>query len=109
MVTMGMSALDTANLSIPVVIAPLSNKAFTKNKYVYLFDTKDYSLGWDINLIDELGYQTHTIDEIIKDIYEKNKKTELGYSCYEYGRNTFSIERTANEFMNAMANTQLTI
>ena len=109
MVTMGMSALDTANLSVPVVIAPLSNKAFTKNKYVYLFDTKDYSLGWDINLIDELGYQTHTIDEIIKDIYEKNKKAELGYSCYEYGRNTFSIERTANEFMNAMANTQLTI
>jgi len=109
MVTMGMSTLDTANLSVPVVIAPLANKAFKLNKYVYLFDTKDYSLGWDIGVIDKLDYPTYTMDEIISDVYFKNRKTELAYKCYSYGNENFSIERSAEDFLIAMNNCKLTI
>lgn len=109
MVVMGISALDVANLSVPVVIPSISNELFYSNQFVYLFDTQDYSLGWDKSYLKELKYPTKTIQQVINDIHCDNGKIKLGKLCYDFANQNFSIEKTAELLQKSITNSQLTL
>lgn len=81
---MGTSALEGAAVGLPTVIIPNDVEMFYCDKYVFLFDSKDYLLGWGPNQIDELDLKTYTAREIIETIYCDNKKNELGQKCKSY-------------------------
>ena len=81
---MGTSVLDGASVKLPSVIIPNDTVPFSCNKYSYLYESEGYALGWGPDQIDELDIETHTVAEILDDIYVKGKKKEIGDKCYEY-------------------------
>ena len=107
MVTMGIAAIDCANLSMPVVIAPMASKRFGDNKYVYLFDTDSYSLGWQPHEIKQLNLTTHSIEEVLGDIYTEDGKVNLGRRCYHFSRNTFDVRKSADKLLRCIKNSEL--
>lgn len=107
MVTMGIAALDCANLSLPVVIAPAASKQFKNNQYVYLYDTDSYSLGWHPQEIEQLNLTTHSIEEIIEDIYAENGKKEIGRRCYYFCHDTFDVDKSAEKLLRCIEKSEL--
>ena len=81
---MGTSVLDGASVKLPSVIIPNDTVPFSCNKYSYLYESEGYALGWGPDQIDELDIQTHTVAEILDDIYVRDKKKEVGDKCYDY-------------------------
>jgi len=81
---MGTSVLDGASVKLPSVIIPNDTVPFSCDRYSYLFESEGYALGWGPNQIDELDIQTHTVAEILDDIYVRDKKKEVGDKCYDY-------------------------
>lgn len=81
---MGTSVLDGASVKLPSVIIPNDTVPFSCNKYSYLYESEGYALGWGPDQIDELDIQTHTVAEILDDIYVRDKKKEAGDKCYDY-------------------------
>lgn len=109
MVVMGMSALDVAELSVPTVVPICESHNFKDNKFVYLFDTKNFSLGWTIRELGFLWFRQFTIGSIIQHIYIEGKKQEYGERCANFVRDNFSAEKSAECFWDALQNTTLTI
>jgi len=107
-VTMGVSALDTGMLGIPTVVPSVMTRPFEGNRFVYLFDVKDYSLGWSNEDLDLLGLETHTIGEVIRAVYSEEGKKEIGAACLNYCKDNYSIEKTAQLMVSALQNSQLT-
>ncbi len=83
---MGTSVLDGASIGLPAVVIPNSMQEFHCNRYPYLYETCGYALGWYPNQIDDMGIETHTIEEIFDDIYIRGKKAEIGERCLNYYR-----------------------
>lgn len=81
---MGKSILEGASVGIPSVIIPNKDERFQCDKYVYIYDTKEYCLGWDPDEIDILELKTHSVKEIIDSIYVYGKKKEIADKCYNY-------------------------
>ena len=81
---MGTSIIEGAAIALPCVIVPSNTKSFVDNKYVYFHNSIKYCLGWFNTQIPQLGLETIQLKEIIDDIYNKNKKVELGKKAYEY-------------------------
>ena len=81
---MGTSVLDGASVKLPSVIIPNDTVPFSCDRYSYLFESEGYALGWGPDQIDELDIQTHTVAEILDDIYVRDKKKEVGDKCYDY-------------------------
>ena len=109
MIAMGISAIDSALLKIPTVIPIVSNTRFRNDKMMYLFETQDFCLGWDLDYISKIEGNTVSANEIMNDIFINNKKLELGEKCYNYVKDTFSIEKQINANLNLINNTKLTI
>ena len=87
---MGTSVLEGAALHLPSIIIPHNTEEFHCEKFVYLHDSKDYSLGWFNTQMDELSLQVKTIEEIIEDLYSKGKKREYGELDYQYCKKNHS-------------------
>lgn len=102
---MGTAALDGATIKLPTVIIPNKTEEFECNRYPYLYETTGYALGWYPEQIDELNINTHTMEEILDDIYEKNKKGEIGALCYDYYLKNHSDNR--NLFLEAIETSTL--
>lgn len=100
MVAMGISAIETAMLYIPTVIPIVSPKRFWTNSFVYIQDILGYSLGWNIQEIDELGKNEHTLQEIIDDIYKKGNKLKLGKLAHDFCCNEFSLKNASENLIN---------
>jgi len=81
---MGTSVLEGASIGLPSVIIPNKMEPFECNKYPYLFESTGYALGWYPEQMDDLNMDTHTVEEIFSDIYQKKKKFEIGKRCNEY-------------------------
>lgn len=103
---MGTSVLEGADIRLPSVIIPNDIKPFECDRYPYVFESKGYSLGWYPEQIDDLGLETHTLEEIFCDIYEKGRKAELGMRCYEYY--TRNHMQNMDLFLQAVENSSLT-
>ena len=108
-IAMGMSALDTALLGIPTVLPIVSSKPFNDNKFLYIFDTIDYCLGFKQQDLIASNCTTHTAENILDDIYERNKKNELGRACFNFVENTFSLENNIPSIVNMIEGSNLTV
>ncbi len=109
MVAMGLSSIDTSNLSIPTIIPITSNKAFNDNCFVFLFDTNGYSLGWDKDDLTDLGCTTYSIRQAINLVYKNSGKDELGYKCHEFASKSFDIEKSTYLLQCALDHCSLSI
>ncbi|MGI6747116.1 MAG: hypothetical protein ACOX4V_02525 [Anaerovoracaceae bacterium] len=108
-VVMGISALDISNLGIPTVIPIISSKPFFGNQFVFLFNTKDYSLGWTSEELQLLKYETYTIEQVIAKVYAPRGKEELGLKCYNYACENFDLYKSAELLSEAIKRSSLSI
>ncbi len=81
---MGTSALDGASIGIPTVIIPNEVTPFSCGKYVFLYQSKGYMLGWGTEQLGELDLPIQTMEEIIESVYRYGRKEELGKACRQY-------------------------
>lgn len=109
LVAMGMSALNGAELGIPTVIPIVSNSRFYTNKYVFLYDAEDFSLGWDKADLKTLGYKTYSIEEVIAQVLSDEDKVVHGKRCYEHLIKNHNIELAVSKMINALENSTLTV
>ncbi|MBQ4313550.1 MAG: hypothetical protein IJC18_04995, partial [Clostridia bacterium] len=108
--SMGICAQDCAMLGVPTIVPIVSPTEFIANKYVYIFDVPDYSLGWNLEDLEELGCETHTIKEVIDAVYHNPERSrELARKGEEFCRRTFSLERGGELLMHALSKTTLTV
>lgn len=84
---MGMSVLEGASIGLPSVIMPHNVHPFDADRFTYLQETAGYAVGWYDTQIDSLGVPTHTVSEILRDIYADGKKAILGAGAGEYLKN----------------------
>lgn len=81
---MGTSVLEGASIGLPSVVIPNDIEPFACNRYAYLYECSGFLLGWGPNQIDELEIITHSLGEIIEDVYQNNGKENIGFKCREY-------------------------
>lgn len=108
-VAMGISAIDAAKLSIPTVVPIISNNRIREDKFVYVYDVKDYSLGWDSSVLQKLGCKTHTAQDIIRDVWINDKKSEIGLKCSNFVNSEFSINKHLRSGKELLLSTELTV
>ncbi|HEC1775801.1 hypothetical protein L8U98_00850 [Campylobacter sp. RKI_CA19_01128] len=84
---MGTSILEGAKLKIPCVVTPHQLTFFKNDKFVYLHECRKYCLGWFNEQLDDLGFNTITIKDILDDIYIKKKKKVLGEKAFDHLQN----------------------
>ena len=108
-VAMGISAIDVAKLAIPTIIPIISNIKIREDKFVYVYDVKDYSLGWDSNSLERLKCETHTAQDIISDIFYNDLKKEIGLKCCDYVNSEFSIKKHLENGKKLLTSTTLTV
>ena len=104
---MGISALDVASLGIPTVIPIVSPVKFREDKYVYIFDIDNFSLGWNKEDLKELNFRTHSAEEILNDIYNLNRKNEIGEKCYKFVKENFSVKKSAESVYKLILSSRL--
>lgn len=109
MVVMGISALDVAQLEMPVVIPMLHPTVFPDNKYVYLFDTQDYSLGWDIDDFEKTDIRSYKITEVIEHVMVQGRGEELGAKCAAYAQQHFDGAKSCRMLLKALDECTLTM
>lgn len=108
-VAMGISALDIARVNVPVALPIVNHKAFKTNKYVYLFDTKDYTLGVTERFINMAGIRTFTLEDMLRQIYVEKCRKKLAARCNSYAREEFSIRASSLCLLRAMEQSTLTV
>lgn len=108
-VAMGICALNAATLKLPTVLPIVSSKFLRTNKFILFSDTKDYCLGTNEEDISELGCKTYTANNIVETVYRDNNKQALGDSCYKYAVENFSLEALADNYINLIESTTLTV
>lgn len=112
-IAMGVSALNCAKAGLPVLVPIVENRYFTDDAFVFLFDTKGYSLGWTSGQLHELGCKTYTISEALDLIYASDKpdntKAILANRCRDFCRNNFSIDKNYQILLESLSGTDLTL
>ena len=107
-VAMGISALDIARVKVPVVLPIVSVEPIACNKFVWLYDTKDYTLGVTEAFIDRAGVTCHTMEEVLRAVYAENGRQALGAKCRVYAEEAFSIAHSTKCLLRAMDASTLT-
>ena len=108
-IAMGISAIESSMLDVPTVIPIVSSKRFWSNFFVYIQDINDYSLGWNINDLKELGCQTYTIQEILETVYKQGMKQKIGTEARSFCESHFAIKNAAERLIDILETTELTV
>ena len=108
MIAQGLSAVDVAMLGVPTVIPIVSTKMFWTDIFVYVHETRDYSLGWNLEDAPYMGCKTHTISEIIDDVYS-GRKLEIGAEQKQFCENYFSLKNAAELLVKNLSQCELTV
>lgn len=109
MIAMGMSAIDSAQLGVPTLLPMVAPYEFRDDKFIYIFNSREYSVGWTPECINGSGCKIHTIEDVIKEIYEDGRKTEYGALCRDYVKNVFSIEKSATNLLSLLYDDSMTV
>lgn len=109
LVAPGQSGLLGASLHIPVIIPCMSDRVFYSDKYVYLFDSENYSLGWNVRTLNELGYESKGITYFLEQILLPGNKEVLGSRCFDYMVESHSISHSSECFLSLIKQTTLTV
>ena len=104
---MGTSVLEGAALGLPSVVCPNDVAPITGNEFVWLFDVKDYCLGWEPHQVSFCANKICTFEQIISDIYEKHQKQQIGEQCRNFLKDKFNIEKNCGLLKKYLAKTCL--
>ncbi|OQC12252.1 MAG: hypothetical protein BWX72_02008 [Firmicutes bacterium ADurb.Bin080] len=108
-VAMGVSAIDIASIKLPTILPIVSTSSFYKDVFVYFNNSINYCLGWKSEDIEKSTFRYNSLIEIINDIYEKEKKQEIGNLCFFQAKNVFSIEKNISQIMECILSARLTV
>ncbi|WP_407426665.1 hypothetical protein [Arcticibacter sp.] len=79
---MGTSSLEFAKLKIPVILADMIiGNPVTDNKFNWLYETQEYSLG---SYYDEATERRHSLEYILNELSSKLSYGRESNLCYEY-------------------------
>ncbi|MFA5832100.1 MAG: hypothetical protein WDA22_01365 [Bacteroidota bacterium] len=104
---MGASALEGARLGIPTIILDFSYHPIGIDyRYRYLFETKDYTLGKDI---DGEGFTTgeHSMEEILDELHDPQRYQTVSDRCYQYYKNHHDIASVSKKLLDYIDRTEL--
>lgn len=108
-IAMGISAFEVSLLGIPTIIPIISTTPFRSDKLVYLFNIKDYCLGWSSEDLKTLGFKYCRAMDIVNDLYYNDGKELIGQRCKEYALDNFSVDRHIDNIMDIITGTSLTV
>jgi hypothetical protein len=98
---MGTSALDMASYKIPTIVLDYASHSFSKLNYTYkykwLFDTKGFMLGQDIN--DSVSTNQLTLEDVVNQVKE-DESNKIGDRCFEYVYNNHNVQSVASMLVN---------
>ena len=109
LVAPGQSALLGASLHIPVIIPSMSNIKNYSDKYVYLFNCKNYSLGWRVSTLQKLGYECKGISYFLEQILKQGNKEVLGKRCFDYLVENHSISHSSDCLLKLIKQSTLSV
>ncbi|HEN9524449.1 TPA: hypothetical protein U9I82_002879 [Acinetobacter baumannii] len=105
---MGTSALEIAAKKVPVVLLDFSYKKVTKYNYRWIFETNEYILGRDINLLSKEDISSMKSIECI--LNELNQTClDLPQLCYDYVYENHSSKSIFQKMIKYISDTDLTI
>lgn len=110
-ISVGTSMFHFAGLGIPVIASHEYNKPFSDDKYLWLYDLKDYCLGTPIDNREKFAMCSHlqTFESMLNDISLHNKKREYGLKCLEYYKNNHNnLEKTTSLLLDYISHSSLT-
>jgi hypothetical protein len=94
---MGTSCFEGAQLKLPtVLVGPSFQRIKRDYKYTWLYNTEGYSLGGYANKENN----PHSFDDIMNEIYARNKKGIIGEKNYRYYVDNHSITKVSEMLMN---------
>lgn|GEM_PF-1052037 len=71
---------EIVSCGVPVATTFTGNQQFFKNEFAYLFETE----GKAVAFLEEENESYHTMEELLKDIYDDGRKASLAEKCYEF-------------------------
>jgi glycosyltransferase involved in cell wall biosynthesis len=102
--SMGISSLEAASLKIPSVLLFASPKRLDSNNFLWLFDSKNYTLGFYEEQKAKINITTNAFNQVIDEIYLNQKKQELGVKCYNYFTKNHHLTVTVIKLMSFILN-----
>lgn len=109
-IAMGVSSLDCAELGLPVAIPIVQPEYFNEDRFVFLFDTQGYSLGWTSEQLVELELVTYPIKDVIASVYDAEDpyqaKYELGHRCKQVCSDQYDVAKNTAILLEAIEHTK---
>lgn len=81
---MGTSILDGAASKLPAAVVSLSDKRYTDDFFVWLYDSVDYCLGPLQAQKNRLGLKYTKFSEMLDSVLAEHGKEGIGQKCYDY-------------------------
>ena len=95
----GTAMLNAAALRIPVLNGINSLTPFSLNKFVWLFDLKDYLLGCHIEQFHHFKNKTVSFKQALNAVYAKGGKERLGQLSFEHLLNFHELQKSTFIFL----------
>jgi hypothetical protein len=95
---MGTAALDLASLAVPTVLLDFSYRPVTNNYlYKFIFETEDYTLGDEIQAVDSMRNNRHTVADLLESV--SVKESRIGALCFQYVKQYHDIKLVADKLL----------
>ncbi len=107
-VAMGISALDVSLASVPTVVPIVSGVPFRDDKFAYIFDAKDYCLGWSVEDVEKTTEKTYGIKQVIDHIYN-GQKVEIAEKCYDFVQEKFNVVNQVDSLVTLITSSRLSV
>lgn len=106
---MGTSVLESAKLKIPSILVDASYNVLPLNyKYRWIFDSKDYVLGYLLPN-ENINNNSLVISDILYLIKDVDKKSTIGNKCYEYVKEHHSLKSVSKKLIDYVSQSTLTV
>lgn len=107
LITMGMAALNGAEIALPTLIVPVSNHRFYSNQFVFLYDAIDYFLGGIPEEFGQGAKSVYTLQDALK--IALDHKEICGRKCQDYMKKNHSLSYAAKRTLHYLKNTEMTM
>lgn len=107
LITMGMAALNGAEIGVPTLLVPLTNHHFYSDKYVFLYDALDYFLGGIPEEVERGAKVVYTLREALSMALED--KELYGRKCQQYMEKNHSLSFAAKRTIHYLQNSEMTM
>jgi len=102
--SMGISSLEAASLKIPSVLTCLTDRSTNTDIFLWVFNSKKYTLGYGSEQLNRADLQTISFGQIIDEIYIQNIKKQRGLESYDYFTKNHHIESVVVKLIKIILN-----